>query len=203
MGCPTDIVVTLDTGNACLHAADRLRFCQSPGLVAPLDFGLVGFGYAAALGAAAARPERPVIAIIGDGGFGYTMAEITTAVAHKLTVVAIVLDNGAWGAEKAYQQTYFDGRVFGADIITPDLSELARLCGAGGYRVEHPGETANRAASGLRFARARSDTRQGRPDRHSSFAQRFVRNRQGERQLVGWIFSPPRKFLESCRGLVE
>ena len=141
-GLPDDIVVTLDTGNACLHAVDRLRFCQSPGLVAPLDFGLVGFGYAAALGAAAARPERPVIAIIGDGGFGYTMAEITTAVAHKLTVVAIVLDNGAWGAEKAYQQTYFDGRVFGADIITPDLSELARLCGAGGYRVEHPGETA-------------------------------------------------------------
>ena len=141
-GLPDDIVVTLDTGNACLHAADRLRFCHSPGLVAPLDFGLVGFGYAAALGAAAARPEQPVIAIIGDGGFGYTMAEITTAVANKLAVVAIVLDNGAWGAEKAYQQTYFDGRVFGADIITPDLSELARLCGAGGYRVERPGETA-------------------------------------------------------------
>ena len=148
---PDDIVVTLDTGNACLQAADRLRFRHSPGLVAPLDFGLVGFGYAAALGAAAARPERPVIAIIGDGGFGYTMAEITTAVTYKLAVVAIVLDNGAWGAEKAYQQTYFDGRVFGADIVSPDLSELARLCGARGYRVERPGETLCALSEALRL----------------------------------------------------
>ena len=100
---PDDVIDTLDTGNACLHAADRLRFRCCPGLVAPLDFGLVGFGYAAALGAAAAAPERPVVSIIGDGGFGYTLAEITTAVTYELAVVAMVLDNGAWGAEKAYQ----------------------------------------------------------------------------------------------------
>ena len=137
---PDDAIVTLDTGNACLHAADRLRFLRCPSLIAPLDFGLVGFGYAAALGAAAAAPGRPVLSIMGDGGFGYTMAEVTTAVANQLPVVALVLDNGAWGAEKAYQQTYFDGRVFGANIHTPDLSELARLCAARGYQVNSPGE---------------------------------------------------------------
>ncbi len=137
---PRDAIVTLDTGNACLQAADRLAHYQTPGLITPLDFGLVGFGYAAALGAQAAAPGRPVISIMGDGGFGYTMAEITTAVRYKLPVVAIVLDNGAWGAEKAYQKEFFNGRLLGAEIDSPAYDEVAKLCGAYGYGVEQPGE---------------------------------------------------------------
>lgn len=135
---PEDVVVTIDTGNACLQAADRLAHWQCPGLITPLDFGLVGFSYAAALGAKAAAPDRPVIAIIGDGGFGYTMAEITSAVRHGLNVVAVVLDNGAWGAEKAYQQSFFGGRLLGAEIDSPPYDQVAALCGAGGWRADTP-----------------------------------------------------------------
>lgn len=136
---PQNAIVTLDTGNACLQAADRLAHYRAPGLVAPLDFGLVGFGYAAALGASAAAPERPVVAVIGDGGFGYSMAEITTAVRHGLPVIAVILDNGAWGAEKAYQNTFFGGRLLGAEIDSPPYDELAKLCGALGFAVDKPG----------------------------------------------------------------
>ena len=130
----------MDTGNACLQAADRLAHYQCPGLVTPLDFGLVGFGYAAALGAKAASPDRPVISIMGDGGFGFTMAEITSAVRHKLPVIAIVLDNGAWGAEKAYQQEFFGGRLLGAEIDSPRYDRVAELCGAKGWFVDQPGD---------------------------------------------------------------
>ena len=137
---PKNAIVTLDTGNACLQAADRMAHYQTPALVTPLDFGLVGFGYAAALGARAAAPDRPVISIIGDGGFGFTLAELTTAIRHDLPVIAIVLDNGAWGAEKAYQQEFFGGRLLGADINSPPYDEFARSCGCRGYRVEKPGE---------------------------------------------------------------
>jgi len=137
---PEDAVVTLDTGNACLQAADRLAHYRNPGLVAPLDFGLVGFGYAAALGVQAAAPERPVVSIMGDGGFGFTLSEITTAVRYGLPVVAIVLDNGAWGAEKAYQKEFFGGRLLGAEIESPAYEEVARLCGALGFSVEKPGD---------------------------------------------------------------
>ena len=100
----------------------------------------MGFGYAAALGARAAAPERPVISIMGDGGFGFTMAEVTTAIRHDLPVIAIVLDNGSWGAEKAYQKEFFGGRLLGADINSPPYDEYARICGARGYRAEKPGE---------------------------------------------------------------
>ncbi len=137
---PEDAIVTLDTGNVCLQAADRLAHYQSPALVTPLDFGLVGFGYAAALGAQAAAPSRPVISIMGDGGFGFTMAELTTAIRYDLPVIVIVLDNGAWGAEKAYQQEYFGGRLIGAGIHNPPYDDYARICGARGFRAERPGE---------------------------------------------------------------
>ncbi len=141
-GLPRDAIVTLDTGAMCLQAADRLAHYQAPGLITPLDFGLVGFGYAAALGAQAAAPERPVVAVMGDGGFGMTMTEITTAVQHRLPVVAVVLDNGAWGAEKAYQRDFFGGRYLGADLVNPPYDRVAVLCGARGYAVDRPGETA-------------------------------------------------------------
>ena len=135
---PRDAIVTIDTGNSCLQAADRLAHYQCPGLIAPLDFGLVGFGYAAAIGAQVAAPDRPVVAVIGDGGFGYAMAEVMTAVQYGLPVAAVILDNKAWGAEKAYQLEFFGGRALGADIEHPDFGRFAELCGAAGRRVSEP-----------------------------------------------------------------
>ena len=105
--------------------------------------------YAAALGAQAAAPDRPVISVMGDGGFGFTMAEITSAVAHDLPVVAIVLDNGAWGAEKAYQMEFFGGRLLGAEIASPAYDEVAKLCGALGFAVTKPEEIAPAMAEAL------------------------------------------------------
>lgn len=137
---PEDAIVTLDTGNTCLQAADRLAHHRTPGLITPLDFGLVGFGMPAAIGAKAAAPERPVVAIMGDGAFGYTMIEVQTAVSHNLPVIFIVLDNGAWGAEKAYQEEFFGGRLLGAEIESPRFDRFAELCGAAGIWVEGPGE---------------------------------------------------------------
>jgi thiamine pyrophosphate-dependent acetolactate synthase large subunit-like protein len=139
---PRDAIVTIDTGNACLQAADRLAHYQAPGLITPLDFGLVGFAYAAAIGARAATRNRPVIAVMGDGGFGFTMAEISTAVEYDLPVIAVVIDNAAWGAEKAYQKEFFAGRLLGAEISSPDYADVAELCGATGYKVTQAGETA-------------------------------------------------------------
>ena len=105
-----------------------------------MDFGLVGFGYAAAIGAQVAAPHRPVVAVIGDGGFGYAMAEVMTAVQYGLPVVAVILDNKAWGAEKAYQLEFFGGRTLGADLEHPDFGRFAELCGAAGRRVSQPGQ---------------------------------------------------------------
>ncbi|WP_171238036.1 thiamine pyrophosphate-binding protein [Ruegeria sp. HKCCA5763] len=136
---PEDAIVTLDTGNTCLQAADRLAHYAPVSLITPLDFGLVGFGLAAAIGAKAAAPDRPVVAIMGDGAVGYTMIEIQTAIQHYLPITIIVLDNEAWGAEKAYQQEFYGGRLLGAEIRSPRFDKFAELCGGKGIWVDGPG----------------------------------------------------------------
>jgi acetolactate synthase-1/2/3 large subunit/sulfoacetaldehyde acetyltransferase len=140
---PRNAIVTLDAGTLCLQASDQLRYYEPPALLTPLDFGLVGFSYAAGLGAKLAAPERPVVTLMGDGGFGMTMAEISTAVEHRINTVAVVLDNGSWGAEKAYQRDFYDGRYIGADIKSPPYDKVAELMGASGFAITQPGQLEN------------------------------------------------------------
>ena len=51
-----------------LQATDALEYWEPPCLFTPLDFGLVGFSFACGLGVKAARPDRPVVSLAGDGG---------------------------------------------------------------------------------------------------------------------------------------
>jgi acetolactate synthase-1/2/3 large subunit/sulfoacetaldehyde acetyltransferase len=147
---PRDAIVTLDAGTMCLQATDQLRYYSPPAVLSPLDFGLVGFSYAAGLGAKAAAPKRPVVTLMGDGGFAMTMAEITTAVEHNLATVAVVLDNGCWGAEKAYQRDFYNGRYIGADIKSMPYDKVAELGGARGYAVNAPGELSDALSTALK-----------------------------------------------------
>jgi acetolactate synthase-1/2/3 large subunit/sulfoacetaldehyde acetyltransferase len=133
---PRNAIVTVDTGTISLHATDTLQTYQPTSLLTPLDFGLVGFSHAAGLGAKAAAPDRPVVSVMGDGGFGMGMVEIGTAIAAGLNTVTVVLNNGCWGAEKAYQRDFFGGRYVGADIVNPAFDEIARAFGAKGFRAE-------------------------------------------------------------------
>lgn len=133
---PKDAAVTMDAGTLCLQATDALNYHQPRSLFTPLDFGLVGFSFACGLGVKLAAPERPVISLMGDGGFGMTVSELSTAVDYGINTVTVVMNNRCWGAEKAYQRDFFNGRYIGADISSPPFDKLAELYGAKGYRAE-------------------------------------------------------------------
>lgn len=133
---PKDAAITMDAGTLCLQATDALNYWSPKSLFTPLDFGLVGFSFACGLGVKLAAPERPVISLMGDGGFGMTVSELSTAVDHGVNTVTVVMNNQCWGAEKAYQRDFFDGRYIGADISSPPFDKLAELYGAKGYRAE-------------------------------------------------------------------
>jgi acetolactate synthase-1/2/3 large subunit/sulfoacetaldehyde acetyltransferase len=132
---PADAMFTMDAGTLCLQATDRMPYREPPSLFTPLDFGLVGFSYAAGLGVKLACPGRTVVSLMGDGGFGMTASEIGTAVANGIATVCIVMNNGCWGAEKAYQRDFFEARYIGADIPNPPYDQLAQLHGAAGFRI--------------------------------------------------------------------
>ena len=133
---PHDGAITMDAGTLCLQATDAMNYWQGKSLFTPLDFGLVGFSFACGLGVKLAQPERPVISLMGDGGFGMTVSELSTAVDHGINTVTIVMNNTCWGAEKAYQRDFFDGRYIGADISSPPFDKLAELYGAAGFRAD-------------------------------------------------------------------
>lgn len=150
---PADALYTMDAGTLCLQATDQLNYVQPPALLTPLDFGLVGFSYACGLGAKLAAPDRNVISLMGDGGFGMTASELGTAVAHGINTVCVVMNNGCWGAEKAYQRDFFGGRYLGADVPNPPYDKLAQLWGAAGFRVDEASQLESALAAALAAGR--------------------------------------------------
>jgi thiamine pyrophosphate-dependent acetolactate synthase large subunit-like protein len=101
----------------------------------PVGSATLGYGVPAAIGARIARPDRPVVAVVGDGGFLYSVNELATAVKYRLPVVFLILNDDRFGAIKYLQETLF-GRWGEADLTNPDFSALARAFGAEGWRVD-------------------------------------------------------------------
>jgi sulfoacetaldehyde acetyltransferase len=141
---PGNAIVTSDIGNICSTANAYVRFNTPRSYLPALGFGNCGFAYPAALGAKVAAPDRPVVAIIGDGAWGMSLHEVMTAVEEDLPVVACVFNNQQWGAEKKNQIDFYDDRFVGANIGRElggfDFAEIARAMGANGIRVTDPRE---------------------------------------------------------------
>jgi acetolactate synthase-1/2/3 large subunit len=102
--------------------------------------GTLGSGFPTALGAKVAQPDRPVVAITGDGGFMFAVQELATAVQFKIGVVTLVFNNNAYGNVRRDQLQVFDGRVVAADLVNPDFVKLAESFGVGAIRVTSPAE---------------------------------------------------------------
>jgi thiamine pyrophosphate-dependent acetolactate synthase large subunit-like protein/nitrite reductase/ring-hydroxylating ferredoxin subunit len=132
---PADAVVAVDVGN---HAYSLGRYLESKGQPVLMSgyLGSIGFGYPAAMGAWAADPGRPVVAVTGDGGFGQYAMELTTAVHHGIPVKHLLLNNNALG-KISKEQLAADYPVWHTSLTNPDWAAYAELCGARGIRVTH------------------------------------------------------------------
>jgi acetolactate synthase-1/2/3 large subunit len=100
--------------------------------------GTLGSGFPTALGAKVANPERPVVAITGDGGFMFGVQELATAVQFNIGVVTLVFNNNAYGNVRRDQIERFDGRVVASDLVNPDFVKLAESFGVRAARVTSP-----------------------------------------------------------------
>ena len=135
---PKDAIVATDIGNVASTANSYFNFTEGRKHIAALTFGNTGFSYPAALGAKLARPDCPVINIVGDGAWGMSLHEVSTAVQEDIPVVACVFHNTAWCAEKKNQIDFYNNRFIGTDIDCPDFAEVAKSMGAFGKRIEKP-----------------------------------------------------------------
>jgi acetolactate synthase-1/2/3 large subunit len=99
--------------------------------------GNLGFGFPTALGAKVACPDRPVIAVSGDGGFLFNSQELSTAVRHGIAVVTVVFNDDAYGNVARDLDEAWGGSV-GSDLANPDFVRLAEAYGVTAFRAKEP-----------------------------------------------------------------
>ncbi|MET7363832.1 thiamine pyrophosphate-binding protein [Streptomyces sp. NPDC005562] len=96
--------------------------------------GGLGYGFPAALGAAAADPSHPVLAVSGDGGAMYSIAELATARQYGLNVTWLIVDDGGYGILREYMSDAF-GEATATELARPDFVALAESFGVPGVRT--------------------------------------------------------------------
>jgi thiamine pyrophosphate-dependent acetolactate synthase large subunit-like protein len=108
----------------------------------------LGYALPAAIGAKVAKPDAPVVAILGDGALMFSVQELVTAVEQQLSIVVVVANNGGY-REIRDQQAARGIAPVGVDLHVPDLPALAIAIGAAGERAEDARDAASRARAAL------------------------------------------------------
>ena len=132
---PEDAILTTDAGNFAGWAARGFRF-RRPGTFLGSTSGAMGYGLPAAIAAGLVHRDRPVVAMVGDGGLGMTIAELETAVRNGLRTIVLVFDNEQYGMIRAHQDRRPEGSVAATDLGPVDWAAVARGFGAHGVRIE-------------------------------------------------------------------
>jgi acetolactate synthase I/II/III large subunit len=132
---PDEAIVTTDAGNFGAWAARGFRF-RRPGTYLGPTSGAMGYGLPAAIAAALVHRDRPVVALVGDGGLAMTMSELETAVRESARVVVIVFDNERYGTIRMHQDQRGTGEGVATDLGPVDFAAIARAMGGRGIRVD-------------------------------------------------------------------
>jgi len=156
---PDDVIVSLDSG---VHHNWFMQFWQprrAQSMLNSWGFSSMGFGVCGILGAQLAAPERPCVAVVGDGGFTMTPYVLCTAIEYDLPCVWVVWNNFAWGAIRDLQYGLFDGREHGTAFYrsqdrskpyNPDFAAWARACGVDGVTITRSGDLAGAVEQAVR-----------------------------------------------------
>ncbi|MYA33460.1 MAG: biosynthetic-type acetolactate synthase large subunit [Gemmatimonadales bacterium] len=128
-------LVIADVGQHQMAAA-RYYGCREGGaFITSGGLGTMGFALPAAMGVGLARRDRPVVAVIGDGGFQMTSQELATIVEERIPVKVMILNNGYLGMVRQWQELFFRRRYSQTELTNPDFVAIAEAYGMEGRRV--------------------------------------------------------------------
>jgi acetolactate synthase-1/2/3 large subunit len=126
---PRDAIVAADICRLSYIMMTEFPVYEPRTFLHPAGYVSMGYGIPAALGARAAFPGRPIVAVVGDGCFMMSGMELATAVQEKLPIVVVLLNDGSLTLIKALQQRRYNERYIGVDLVNPDFSLFARAFG--------------------------------------------------------------------------
>lgn len=129
-----DAILALDTGDNTVWT-NRIFRQKEQSVLFSGYWRTMGFGLPAAMVAKLAKPEKQVVAIVGDGGLQMVLADLLTATRYKLNITVVVLNNESLQMERDKIQAENKKEV-GVDLTNPDFVKLAEACGWQGFRAE-------------------------------------------------------------------
>src|SRR2546430_15568032 len=129
---PEDAIVTCDAGENRIMMTHFYQTKRHEGFLQAAGSGPMGFGIPAALGAKLVHPDRPVVAVCGDGGFAMTMNGLMTALEQDIPIVTVVFNNKALG------WVLHGSGPFAAEFNDFNHAEVAKSIGFRGGPGPHP-----------------------------------------------------------------
>lgn len=131
---PPERTLVCDGGHFVMAPIQYLDLTDPTRFVWPVNFGSIGLGMGAAVGAAIARPDAPTVLALGDGGGMMNFLELRTAVARQLDLITIVYNDGSYGAEyHNFAKADADPTLSLLDV--PSFAAVAEGLGATGVTV--------------------------------------------------------------------
>jgi acetolactate synthase-1/2/3 large subunit len=122
-------IVASDVGQHQMWLAQELGDLEARSHLTSGGLGTMGYALPAAIGAAVARPDRPVWAVAGDGGFQMNLQELATVAQEQIPLRIAVIDNGYLGMVRQWQERFYEGRYSASRISGPDLVRLGAAYG--------------------------------------------------------------------------
>jgi acetolactate synthase-1/2/3 large subunit len=126
---PPETIVVADVTRLGYILMAEFPLAQPRTFLHPAGYVAMGYGIPAALGARAAFPRRPIVAVAGDGCFLMSGMELATAVQERLPVVVVLINDHSLTLIKAIQQRRYSERYLGVDLHNPDFALFARAFG--------------------------------------------------------------------------
>lgn len=127
-----DAILALDTGDNTVWTNRNFKQKNQSVLFSGY-WRTMGFGLPAAMAAKLIKPEKQVVAIVGDGGLQMVLADLLTATRYELDITVVVLNNESLQMERDKLKVAKKEEV-GVDLTNPDFVKLAEACGWKGLR---------------------------------------------------------------------
>ena len=140
---PDDTIIATSSGNTQAQLFQEYCYKKPNCNLTTGGFSTMGWAFPAAMGAKLAAPERPVVALVGDGDFMMVMQELSTMAQYEIPIIVIVADNRGWMAIKDLQIDVLGKEsAFGNDfeqkgkMYAPDFAEVAKAFHIDAYTAD-------------------------------------------------------------------
>ncbi|NVK72585.1 MAG: ubiquinone-dependent pyruvate dehydrogenase [Oceanospirillaceae bacterium] len=137
-----DAIFTADGGSPMVWLLRHLEAKGSRRFLTSLSHGTMANAYPQAMGIVKAYPERPVIALCGDGGMTMLMGDLLTLLQEKAPVKLLIFNNESLAFVEMEQRVEGQLDSF-TKLENPDFSAVAKAMGLDAWRVETPDEIDN------------------------------------------------------------